>query len=382
MVTGLSTNGENATIAQQFDSIFGYKYAANVSAIAPAGEFGGVPSMPATSPFVTSVGGTVYQIDAAGNRISETASLQGGGGVSTVESLPRFQRGITVQGQALATRSGPDVALASQERGQGVSVYYDPTPDGSATNKWYDFEGTSVSAAIFAGMVADENELRASLGLGPIGRDLNNELYAAFKANPTTNFTDITEGSNTLYPAVKGFDLATGMGAPNAYNLLPALAGVSPHILKSSKTLTYGVNVTGDLFSSLQVAPTGNAVLPFTSGQGTLSLNSVGGLFSFTTTGVVQSIQSGVTTTVTATAVLTNARITRDLTNGTISGVGNVTVTPSTGAAETFRVSITGKISARGGKVTSIKGHMTTISTRGKVIPRGTQDTFDGDFST
>jgi hypothetical protein len=43
-------------------------------------------------------------------------------------------------------------------------------------------------------------------------------------ANYHTDFHDITSGSNG-FPAVKGYDLATGWGSPKGSALITALAG-------------------------------------------------------------------------------------------------------------------------------------------------------------
>src|SRR5207253_2583797 len=88
VVLSLSSVAEIAANQAQFDALFAQADAANISFICSAGDTGGALSMPAVSPYATAVAGTVYRIDAAGNRISETAWLDSGGGQSTVEPLP------------------------------------------------------------------------------------------------------------------------------------------------------------------------------------------------------------------------------------------------------------------------------------------------------
>src|SRR5260221_10522033 len=113
--------------------------------------------MPANSPFVTAVGGTVFNVGGTasdGTRVAETASLQSGGGQSQIEPLPAFQTNIKVNGKRLSGRAGPDLAMAASTRGLGVNVFFDPTKDASAQVKWYTVEGTSVATSMFSGIVA------------------------------------------------------------------------------------------------------------------------------------------------------------------------------------------------------------------------------------
>jgi subtilase family serine protease len=106
-------------------------------------------------------------------------------------------------------------------------------PDGNGSNVgdpgWYDIGGTSLSCPQWAGLVAIADQIHGG-GLGLI----NPRLYE-LASNPSTyadDFFDITTGNNTAdpnvpgYPATPGWDPITGLGTPNAANLLPDLAGV------------------------------------------------------------------------------------------------------------------------------------------------------------
>ncbi len=86
--------------------------------------------------------------------------------------------------------------------------------------------GTSSGCPQWAALVAIADQI-AGHGLGMI----NPALYALAKGpNYGTYFYDVTTGNNQAnpavmgYPATTGWDPVTGLGTPNAANLLPALA--------------------------------------------------------------------------------------------------------------------------------------------------------------
>jgi len=168
---------------------------------------GFMATFPATSPFVTSVGGT------GGPAHAETASTHfpSGGGFSTWQTQPSFQasavaaylKGGSKLPQAslynASNRGYPDVSLNSEN--------YALTQYSISVN----VDGTSCSAPSFGGLVALLNDIRLSRGLPSLGW-LNPLLYAHPEA-----FTDITKGSNPGcgsdgFPAAKGWDPVTGLG--------------------------------------------------------------------------------------------------------------------------------------------------------------------------
>ncbi len=91
--------------------------------------------------------------------------------------------------------------------------------------------GTSASAPLWAGFTALVNQQAANMGLGSIGF-ANQDLYTIGKGPDYNNdFHDIDTGNNgsvTQFPAVSGFDLATGWGSPNGQNLINDLVGLAP----------------------------------------------------------------------------------------------------------------------------------------------------------
>ena len=125
-------------------------------------------------------------------------------------------------------RNLPDVAMVAQN----VWVIYN---NGNSGN----FYGTSCASPLWAGFMALVNQQAMANGYPPVGF-LNPAIYAIGKgANYAATFHDITAGNNTSssspteFYAVAGYDLCTGWGTPNGFNLINALAipdplGVAP----------------------------------------------------------------------------------------------------------------------------------------------------------
>ena len=398
----VASASEDPATVRQYDALFNEPQAKNISFIAPSGDTAGARSMPATSPNVTAVGGTVLRVNTGGARQSETAWLYSGGGESTVEPRPTFQQLLSNNTKALKnTTTGrlvPDVSLVAVARASGLSVYYDPTPsfdgpksrhysfskddayvpaDHDVNNPWSSVTGTSIGAPIFAGMIADANEMRDSLGQEPLGQTLNKRLYDAFSEAPTLNYTDITVGNNAArggpgHQTYKGYDLASGMGAPDANFLLPALSGV----VASQK-----INLTarGALTLSIGSALSGNAVVAFRSrgAIATIGPENVG-----LTLNLVSSSAN-------VNGVLALPFISRNIEDGTISGTGTFTanVTSSTGGVPTPRqvvinIAVSGKVTGSGKKSKIKNGHIYTVDANGDRVFQGAQNIFEGSFSS
>lgn len=226
---------------------------------------------PASSPWVTGVGGTALALGAGGRPLWETSMgdrrsvlsedgkswvpfpgafyFGGGGGTSEDFPQPFYQRGVVPDRLARALGSGtpaarpmrtlPDVAMDGDLM---TAVQVGSTDAASGRYAEIPVGGTSASAPMFAAMQADAQQARIANGGGVIGF-ANPMIYQ--RANRTT-FTDIlahpdrapadisavidlgpgTKGERRVrlfelghdegLPAEAGYDLATGLGSPRA----------------------------------------------------------------------------------------------------------------------------------------------------------------------
>jgi subtilase family serine protease len=86
-----------------------------------------------------------------------------------------------------------------------------------------EYGGTSFAAPLWAGLIALANQQLATNGKAPVGF-LDPLIYPQNLTSAyATDFHDITSGKSGSYTAVKGYDLVTGWGSPNA-GLIPWLA--------------------------------------------------------------------------------------------------------------------------------------------------------------
>jgi subtilase family serine protease len=181
-------------------------------------------AVPAADPLVTGVGGTTLSVaGGSGSYLGESTWTGSGGGVSALYRRPAFQ-----SGSGLAGRGVPDVSYEA-DGATGPLVVWSSSP--------YDygpvfvFEGTSVGAPQWAGLVAITDQLHR----GRVGT-LNPTLYALARDSHVYGaaFHDVTAGDNSFpiddsttiegYAATRGYDLSTGLGSPRAERLAPLLA--------------------------------------------------------------------------------------------------------------------------------------------------------------
>ena len=216
---------------------------------------------PASDPLVTAVGGTRLCVDAITGLVVDTTSPPtvcqsfpgvrergwpfSGGGYSILFPRPAFQDvlppGSSYVGSSMGApgpnsnmRGVPDIAFQASS-GTGPLVYMtEPATTRSGTEcggadpcsiGWYVVGGTSCSAPQWAGLIAIADQIAGS-DLGYI----NPALYqiAADPAKYAADFFDVTIGNNQTtsipgYSASIGWDAVTGLGTPNAANLLPDL---------------------------------------------------------------------------------------------------------------------------------------------------------------
>jgi subtilase family serine protease len=208
------------------------------SALAP-------PTWPSLSQYVTSVGGTDLQTTGAGGAwSSETAWVDGGGGYTSSGDIPipAWQQlpGVIDSANKGSTkyRNAPDVAAEAN-----FDFYV--CSNGSCAEGW---GGTSFAAPMWAGFLALINQQAVANGEPTLGF-INPAIYnIGVGSNYNSDFHDITSGSNG-YPAVTGYDLATGWGSPIGVALIDALvAPAGPNFSLSaspnSVTIIQGNSVT------------------------------------------------------------------------------------------------------------------------------------------
>ena len=195
---------------------------------------------PATDPLVTALGGTQLHLDAKGNKLqpdtvwndtnlfnSPAAST---GGLSTVFGRPSYQSGVA--GTVGSARGVPDISMSAAV--DGAALVYLDAKAAQGPAGFYLFGGTSEAAPQFAGIVAIADQV-AGHGLGL----LNPAIYK-LEATSAAGIVDVTAGTNTVtfpqggsvhtvrgWDAVKGYDLASGVGTIDAAKFVPELVAAA-----------------------------------------------------------------------------------------------------------------------------------------------------------
>ncbi len=171
-----------------------------VAITASAGDSGYGAQYPASSPFVTAVGGTSLTRTTANARgWTETAWSGSGSGCSAYEAKPTWQTD-----PGCAKRTEADVSAVADPN-TGVSVY-DSYGTGTGGG-WLVFGGTSAGAPLIAGVYALAGNTSA----------ISNGSYPYAHR---TALNDVTSGSNGTCPQVylctagPGYDGPTGLGTP------------------------------------------------------------------------------------------------------------------------------------------------------------------------
>jgi hypothetical protein len=210
------------------------------------GEHAVKPSLsvddPASQPYVLGIGGTsvptgISPTESAWN--DGPAGGAGGGGLSQswtapswqVDSaVPRFANPTVISSaeehsgarfcapDASICREVPDVSAAADPEAGAITVFYN--------GSWTAEGGTSSSAPLWAAMLGDTASSAACQADDSSGHGLGfaTPLLYAVASDPATyaaSFHDVTAGTNAivpgsdgLYPATAGYDMATGLGSP------------------------------------------------------------------------------------------------------------------------------------------------------------------------
>ena len=209
-------------------------------------------SDPASQPGVTAVGGTSLghgtqtlgppPVEQAWNDAVYYSEGAGGGGISSTFTMPSYQKALGVvsgsSGTPCATAGGdcrevPDVS-ADADPSSGYVVYQ---------GGWTALGGTSAATPLWAAVLAvvasaDGN----TAGYG----QLDPALYLLAQQSPGTYLNDVTTGTidynataGGQYPAMSGYDMATGLGTPVAASLATGLSSL-PLSVTVSGSQTYG----------------------------------------------------------------------------------------------------------------------------------------------
>jgi kumamolisin len=174
--------------------------------------------IPASLPGFLAAGGTRLSLRQDSTWLDEVpwehpdTFLGGGGSISAYFDLPSWQHGPGVANQfnSAHRRTIPDIS-ADADDVSGISIF--------SQGSWQMGSGTSQSAPIWAGVITLIDEFLTKQNLKPLAF-VNPALYdlAAGKP-PFPPLHDITAGGNFVYPCTPGYDLATGLGTPDVWNL-------------------------------------------------------------------------------------------------------------------------------------------------------------------
>jgi subtilase family serine protease len=159
-------------------------------------------SFPASSSYVTAVGGTsLFAATGSTRGWTETAWSGAGSGCSTVNSALAAAAGSDT---GCAKRAIADVSAAADPSNGGMAVYY---PTSAKASTWAQVGGTSESAPIIASVYALSGNTAGNANAIPYSHP--------------SNLFDVAGGSNGSCPTTQwcnartGWDGPTGLGSPN-----------------------------------------------------------------------------------------------------------------------------------------------------------------------
>jgi subtilase family serine protease len=220
---------------------------------------------PASSPYVTAVGGTTLGVGAANDYLFETGwgtstaswtgsnwsklawLYGGGGGVSRIFAEPSYQQGVVPQGvftaQGRTGRAVPDISALGDPNGGYLIGQTQTFPDGTVKYSEYRIGGTSLSSPIVAGIMAlaDQASGRHIGFANPLLYHLGASAFhdvvdpASTIAMVRTNYNNSVDASAGLSYRLRttndtlslhttpGYDDVTGLGTPSG-NFLAAIA--------------------------------------------------------------------------------------------------------------------------------------------------------------
>ena len=187
-----------------------------IAVTASSGDSGYGVSWPASSPYVTGVGGTTLSTASNARGWTETAWSGAGSGCSAYEAKPSWQHD-----SGCANRTVADVS-ADADPNSGLGVYDTYNSCGSSgfcdtlislglvqgLDGWAQVGGTSLSSPLIASVYA-------------LAGNTGSITYGSYPYSHTSSLFDVTSGSNGscggsyLCTAEAGYDGPTGLGTPN-----------------------------------------------------------------------------------------------------------------------------------------------------------------------
>ena len=277
---------------------------------------------PADDANIVSVGGTdLTTSSAAGPWASETAWVDGGGGISpdgiAIPSWQALSGVITSTNKGSTTlRNGPDVSANAN------FTFYVCADQTTCTAN--DYGGTSFAAPMWAGYLALANEQAATNGK-TIGY-INPIIYPdALTSSYSTLFHDISSGSCGTYSAEVDYDLCTGWGSPNGSGLINTLAG--------SATASF----------TLSDSPSSLSIAQGSSGTTTITVTDLNG-FTGSVTLTNSTLPNGVTASYGTNPTTGTSVLTLTASSTATTGTSTVTITGTSGsltATTTLALTIT-----------------------------------------
>jgi len=209
------TNSYGSDSPSDFSSFDRFYDHPGVVVTAASGDAGYGTQFPASSRYVTAVGGTSLSRAANPRGWTESAWSGAGSGCSGYSPAPAWQTGTGCASKAVA-----DVSAVADPN-TGVAVYAPPLAGGASV--WQVFGGTSASSPLIAGMYA------------LAGAPAPSTYPASYPWGNQSGLNDVTAGSNgsgcspaQLCAAGPGYDGPTGLGTPNGVASLASPTTVQP----------------------------------------------------------------------------------------------------------------------------------------------------------
>jgi hypothetical protein len=188
-----------------------------ITFVAASGDNGASVAWPASSPNVLSIGGTTLTLNDNNAIASEIGWSGSGGGLSIYEPEPDYQSPF----QSTTMRTVPDFAYNADL----ATPFWTYASNYGGLQAVY---GTSAGAPQWAGLIALADQALALAGIGSLDGPTQTipELYNLANASYNTYYNDIVDGNNG-YQAGPGYDMVTGIGTPNADQIVEGLVNAA-----------------------------------------------------------------------------------------------------------------------------------------------------------